>query len=130
MSFQKRGILVSLFMSIVFFGYASKTEEKYHEENPVHEKFEPGPFIMDHILDSYDWHIATIGKKHISIPLPIILYSEYSGFHIFMSSKFHHGHSAYKNFEIAHDGEHKGRIIELLNNHSEYLLFDFSITKN
>ena len=29
--------------------------------------------IFEHVKDSYEWHITTIGDKHISISLPVIL---------------------------------------------------------
>src|SRR5512133_357672 len=62
------------------------------------EAFQPGDFMFDHIKDGHEWHIITIGHKHISIPLPVILYSKQSGFHMFMSGKFKHGHATYKGF--------------------------------
>lgn len=130
MNLKKTGILALFIFLVSSLAYSGETEEKHQEENAGHEKFEPGPFIMDHILDSYDWHIATFGETHISIPLPVILISKHSGFHIFLSSKFHHGHSSYKNFEIAHEGEHKGKVVEHLESGSYYSPFDISITKN
>ena len=35
--------------------------------------------IIDHIVDSHDWHIATFGHAHITIPLPIILLDTFCG---------------------------------------------------
>ena len=35
--------------------------------------------IFGHIGDSYQWHITNIGDKHISLYLPVILFSKYSG---------------------------------------------------
>ncbi|MBX7181990.1 MAG: F0F1 ATP synthase subunit A [Bacteroidia bacterium] len=51
--------------------------------------------ILDHIKDSYDWHIADIGGKPVSISLPVILLTKDHGLLVFSSSEFHHGHSAY-----------------------------------
>ena len=48
------------------------------------KKFVPGDFVMEHIQDSYHWHITDIGSKQISISLPVILYSKYSGLTFFM----------------------------------------------
>lgn len=100
------------------------------EHSEKHEKFKPGEFMFDHVGDSYDWHIIDIKEKTISIPLPVILFSKEQGLVIFMSSKFHHGHSEYKNFYIAQEGENKGEIIEKLSDGSEVIPFDISITKN
>lgn len=52
-------------------------------------KFNATDFIFDHIGDSFEWHIFTANHHHYSIPLPIILYSKTSGFHLFLSNKFH-----------------------------------------
>lgn len=35
-----------------------------------------GDAIIEHMVDAYDWHIMTVGHKHIGVPLPIILYHE------------------------------------------------------
>jgi F-type H+-transporting ATPase subunit a len=45
-----------------------------------------------------------------------------------MSSKFHHGHNEYNGFKIAHEGSHKGKIIEVATHAPP--TFDASITKN
>jgi F-type H+-transporting ATPase subunit a len=79
----------------------------------LEEKFNAGDFVMDHVSDAHEWHILTVGHTHISVPLPIILYSKNSGWHIFLSSRFQHGTASWKNFRIAGAGEHKGKIVEL-----------------
>ena len=56
--------------------------------------------IFDHIGDAYEWHVTTIGDKHVSIPLPVIVFSKEKGFHTFLSHKLHHGES-YEGFHIA-----------------------------
>ncbi len=104
-------------------------EEETHET--TEKKFQPGPFIFDHIADSYDWHILTFGENHISLPLPIILYSESKGLNVFMSSKFHHGHDSYKGFKMTVD-ETTGKtiIVETLSDGSVVKPINISITKN
>jgi len=56
--------------------------------------FNAGEMIIEHVIDSYEWHIMTIGETHISIPLPVIIYHDGTWI-TFMSSKFvnHHTHS-------------------------------------
>jgi len=44
---------------------------KEEQENTVDVK----EIVFGHIGDSYEWHITTWGKTHITIPLPIIVYS-------------------------------------------------------
>lgn len=111
---------------------ASHHAEEAHED----EGFDAGKFIFDHVLDSYDWHIASYGNKHITVPLPIILYSnnpelhEGNKLHIFMSSKFNHGHDAYKGFKISQSVLYEGKIVELdQNGHELGRPLDLSITK-
>ncbi|MCE5330865.1 MAG: F0F1 ATP synthase subunit A [Bacteroidales bacterium] len=84
--------------------------------------------ILEHISDSYEWHITTIGDKHISVPLPVIVYSKISGWHVFMSSEFHGGR--HEGLFIAREGKYKGKIVELDTAGKEIKPFDISITKN
>jgi F-type H+-transporting ATPase subunit a len=70
------------------------------------EEFDPGDMIFSHILDNHEWHIATVGQTHITVPLPILLIHD-GKLHAFMSWKFQHGHSDYKGFRWMQDGEHK-----------------------
>lgn len=106
--------------------------EEAHPDATSNEKFNAGEFIFDHIGDSHYWHIASWKGKDIALPLPVILYSKSTGFHSFMSSQFHHGHSDYKNFRLATEGENKGKIVELDTSGQvlQQLPLDLSITKN
>ncbi len=98
---------------------------------PAHEKFNASKLILEHIADSYEWHITKIGDHNLSIPLPVILYSKSSGFHFFISNKFHHGTASYSGFRIGNEeSKYKGKIVEILADGSEVRPFDFSITKN
>lgn len=86
--------------------------------------------VMDHVSDSYEWHIFTWNDTHVSIPLPVILYSKTSGFHAFLSSHFHHGTEEYNGFYIAQAGEYKGKILEKNVPIDDIRPYDISITKN
>ena len=55
--------------------------------------------VFGHIGDSYEWHITNIGKTSICIPLPIIVYSETSGWHAFLSSRLEENGGKYEGFE-------------------------------
>ena len=120
-------LLMTLCLSVNSFANENKQDEHSDSEKNV---FDPGSFILDHIGDSYEWHILTYGETHVSIPLLIIVYSKNSGLNIFSSSKFHHGHESYKGFEIAHEGDYKGKVVEILEDGSIVKPFDISITKN
>ena len=78
------------------------------------EGFNAKELIFGHVLDAHEFHFLDIkhkdGSVHpVSIPLPVILYSPQRGFDFFMSSKFHHGEHAYKNYIILTDE----KIVEL-----------------
>lgn len=61
--------------------------------------FSPTDLIFSHISDSYEWHIFSLGGTHVTIPLPMILYSRLRGtFHLFFSSKFHGSTGVYDGF--------------------------------
>jgi len=98
---------------------AEELTEPGHAEQETSEQFNAGKFIIEHVSDSYEWHVVTFGHTHISIPLPIILYSknpnlhEGQSFHVFMSSKFHHGLEDYKGFRISENKPNEGKIVEL-----------------
>lgn len=123
-----RTFFIKLFLIIVSFSFiqtlsAEETKEKELDVKNV---------IFGHILNDYSWHILTTPTgAHVTLPLPVILYSENSGFHVFMSNKFHHGHETYKGFKIAQEGPSTGRIVEVdkQGNVLEGSLIDLSITK-
>lgn len=98
------------------------------------EEFNAGRMIIEHIVDSYEWHILDVGHTHVSVPLPVILIYE-GRLHVFMSSKFHHGKEAYKGFMIAQEGPKKGKIVRVKEGTMEMdeqagKIYDLSITKN
>ena len=88
-------------------------------------------FVLEHLADSYEWHITTWGGNHISIPLPVIVKGETSGWHVFSSERIK---------EAAHEGkdyqgfffspEHHNKIYERLPNGETVRPWDLSITKN
>jgi F-type H+-transporting ATPase subunit a len=107
------------------------------------DEFKADEYIIDHILDSYGWHIISINHKEISIPLPIILFDG-GKLTCFLSSKFHHGTEAYKGYALGFTANSKGKIVKLqgedvnytglLENNKEYLwaksFLDLSFSKN
>ena len=82
------------------------------------EGFDAGPFIIEHVIDSYGWHICGDGDKSVTIPLPVILFD---GGHptVFMSSKLHHGEAAYNGYAMGW-GDNKGRIVKLDGDYADY----------
>ena len=100
----------------IFFGLSSLQgiAQEHHEEggqpSTTHEEpkkkklFDANEVIFGHIMDAHEFHFLSYGpkdhKKHVTIPLPVILYSPQRGLTTFMSSKFHHGHADYKGYRI------------------------------
>jgi F-type H+-transporting ATPase subunit a len=130
-----QGTMLRIFIFILISASLAGTSANAAEDNPLQEiKFDPGTFIFDHIGDAYEWHLFTIGDRHFSIPLPVILYSREKGLNIFMSSKFKHGHATYRGFAIIADGPEKGKIYSVLDDGriaaAATRPLDLSITKN
>jgi len=94
------------------------------------KSFDVKTYIFDHILDAHEWHICVINKHHISIPLPVIVYSELTGWHVFMSTKFHHGHEAFEGLSISKITGKEGKILETDYSGNITFPLDLSITKN
>lgn len=92
------------------------------------EKLDVKEVIFGHIGDAYEWHIATMGEKHLAVPLPIIVYSHESGWHTFLSSHLQHGET-YEGFHIATTGEYEGKIVETTSNGEVVRPIDLSMTK-
>jgi F-type H+-transporting ATPase subunit a len=88
--------------------------------------------VLGHLSDAYEWHITTIGGKHISIPLPVIVRSEATGeWHAFCSTRIEEaaeeGHD-YMGFYF--NEEKNGKIYERLADGSVVRPWDLSITKS
>ncbi|MBP6385341.1 MAG: F0F1 ATP synthase subunit A [Pseudarcicella sp.] len=103
---------------------ASEQENSEHATHGAkEEKFDSGKMILEHIADEHEWHFATVGHSHISLPLPCIVINK-GELKMFLSSKFtneHHEAVAYEGLKmvdkkiVAEDGSS---------------VFDLSITKN
>lgn len=120
---------------------------KANEEAPAGEnKFDISSMIFHHIGDDHQWHFATIGHTHLSIPLPVIFYSADKGLEIFSYSNLMkhsesdpapvfegytvdaHGKIASTDsnraiFSLLADPHHSGE-------HASVKIYDLSITKN
>lgn len=126
--------LVAIFVTPFGVLASEKTE---HEDK---KSFNAGEVIMHHIMDAHEIHLMTFGEgtsneKHITIPLPIIIYDKEAGkLEMFSSSKFHHGHSAHNGYVLHHEKIYKANASGELDLDEEghptnYKPLDFSITK-
>ena len=90
------------------------------------EEFSPKEMVMEHLADSYEWHITTIKDRDIVVPLPVIVRSS-TGWHVFSSNKICHG-GTYEGMYIATEGKYKDKIVEDLGGIEKRPL-DISLTK-
>lgn len=129
-------LLATLLAGALWGGVYARSEEPHaasdnaSEVQTAEEKLDVVGIIFDHINDSYSWHIATYKGHHIEIPLPCIVRSRESGWHLFSSSKLAHGDS-YEGFRIADEGEKwEGKIVCTGADGETYRPLDLSLTKN
>ena len=99
--------------------------------NDSAKDFDVKELIFEHLGDGYGWHITSWGDREISIPLPVIVMSKQSGWHVFLSSHLGHGGDEYRGFHIAHEGQYAGKIVEKDATGEEIRpAIDISLTKN
>jgi F-type H+-transporting ATPase subunit a len=72
------------------------------------EGFNAGEMIMHHVVDAREIHFFTLGagtenEKHISIPLPQIIYTSDRGLEMFSSAQFHNAESKYDRYFLLHN---------------------------
>lgn len=100
---------------------SSGTVIRNDESLIAEEDFNAGRMIMEHVVDNHEWHIATIGHTHVTIPLPVILL--YKGkIQAFWSSAFHNPDHSHNGFVMEN-----GKIRSVSDPGDT--VYDFSITK-
>lgn len=87
---------------------ASNKEEHGHSE-PKDLKSKINAYINHHVLDAHEFSLFEDEATgvHYGFPLPIILWDNESGLHVFSSSKFNHGHDVAESngsyYKLGHD---------------------------
>ena len=111
--------LRSLFLLMLFalLPFAASAQDKSEGA-----KLDIPEIVLEHLSDSYEWHIATFGDKSLSIPLPIIVRSSETGQWTFCTAE-----SLPKKFFF--DEEHHGKIYERMADGSTTRPLDMSFTK-
>ena len=92
----KSKLIITLFLSFCFIGFAKDANAR----DSSGKKFDPKEMILHHVKDAYGMHIATLNANedhpiHISIPLPVIVYTK-KGITVFSSSAFHHDYHGHE----------------------------------
>jgi F-type H+-transporting ATPase subunit a len=123
-----------LFLSVTFMiplhSLANTTENTGAKD--VHtqiKELEIGDMIMDHIVDSYEWHLFTYKGHSYAIYLPVILYDQ-GHWMVFSSRHLYHHNGHYKGYYIAEAGSNVGKLVRKDAQDKEVLpQWDLSITK-
>lgn len=92
------------------------------------EKPDIKQIVLGHLGDSYEWHVLTTSNGEWSIPLPVIVHSPSSGWHLFSAARLREG-AEYEGLRIAPDGEYAGKIVERQADGSDLRPLDLSLTK-
>ena len=79
--------------------------------------------VLEHLADAYEWHITTIGDKHIGFDLPIIIRSSQTGEWVFCTA-----HTLPEGFFF--NEEAHGKIYERMADGTAVRPLDLSITRN
>ena len=92
------------------------------------EDLDMNEYLFGHVGDSYEWHITTVKGHPVSIPLPVIVRSKISGWHVFSSRHLEEG--VHEGFYISSSEKYSGKIVERGPSGEEVRPLDLSITKN
>lgn len=137
MAFMRvKSLLVAVFgvcMLTFSNGSFAQPQEAHEPENTEHdghekkEGFDANEVIFSHVLDAHQFHFfnykgADGHEHHVSIPLPVILYSPQKGLSTFMSSAFHHGEQEVDGYKLVGN-----KIIPV---DPAITVYDFSLTRN
>jgi F-type H+-transporting ATPase subunit a len=134
----KRIVFTVLFLSVCSVSFAKDAKEGGDDKT-----FDPKEMIMHHVKDAHEFHIIDWNEKPISLPLPIILWTD-NGLTTFMSSAFHHDDSGHEVVERngakfvkfhekiyqLNDGAGEAKFDEKHNLINGTKPLDFSITRN
>ena len=122
---------ILLFLAVMIAAAPAFAQESGEEKEGISLK----EILFGHVQDSYQWHITDIGGEPVVIPLPMIFYSQNSGFHVMCSSSFAHEPDANllrqgpDGFYIQGAEDEKGKVVEMVNGELQPVCFDISITK-
>jgi F-type H+-transporting ATPase subunit a len=124
-----KSLLVAVLTFVFTVSYTTiSAQEKQEPKTEKKSSFDANEVIFGHVLDAHQFHFLSYegsDKKehHVTIPLPVILYSPQKGFSMFMSSKFHDGEDEVDGYKI----DAKGKIFAV---DPSVKVYDISLTRN
>lgn len=113
------------FRLIIILLAALLTVQHVSADSPCDVPYNAGKTIVDHIIDSHEWHFFSIKKSdgtcfNATIPLPCIVYSKGNGLQVFSFDKIADG-ASYNGYESNSEGN-------IVRSDGEKV-WDFSMTK-
>lgn len=114
---KARWLLSLLFLCTSYTALAEAAEGMQEDAN----------FISHHISDAHEWHLATVGDTHVTIPLPIVLVSKANGIEVFSSNRFWDAHHQQR---VSYCGYYIDAHETIMATSSSHPFYDLSITKN
>lgn len=120
---MKHTYIISFIAALLgfFCGIPAAASDAENEEIDVKE------VVLGHMSDAHEWHITTWNDVHVTIPLPVIVRSETSGWHVFSSARFHdNADGIYEGF---YENSEDGKVYEKTPA-GDVRPLDISITKN
>jgi len=129
---QKTTIKLAVLLGMIFLFNTNLKANQDHEPSKDSAKpFNAVDFAFAHVLDAHEVHIAGEGASSITLPLPIILWTE-KGLVTFLSSAFHHDNSG--RHIVTKQGlnfvKYKEKIYQLNTDESEIMLDDRKVVTN
>jgi F-type H+-transporting ATPase subunit a len=98
-------VLAFSLFTLQIFAQHEKEGEMHTQAETKKKAFDANEVIFGHVLDGHEYHFLSYKgadghEKHVTLPLPVILYSPQKGFSMFMSSKFEHGHAEVDGYKL------------------------------
>lgn len=120
--------LLTLILAILLLVTALPAQEAA-ADSAAGTSFDMNEYLYGHVRDAYEWHITTVDGKAISIPLPVIVRSKATGWHVFSSKRLEDGE--YAGFYVApQSSKYANKVVERGADGAEIRPLDFSVTKN
>lgn len=76
-----RSILIALLFTVSIIAYSSPMYALPAKERPP---VDVKHLILDHLKDSYHWHLFSTDEKEVGIPLPVMVRSRERGWFFFL----------------------------------------------